>query len=392
MDQASKRLIRENVEHGVYMAGHWNVNKKALIQICSIDTLISRKEYPPAKLVVIDEADQATSKAYIDISNHYKEAFFLPVTATPYSDKSLKHIAQKIIQPIGFKELVEKGYLVAPKYYAPQKPDLIGVKVVKKEFENKELEQRMTTLTGGIVSHWKALSQNRATVCFAVSIKHSREICETFNASGIPAMHCDADTEDNLRDEIIKKLETGEIKVICNVGILCRGVDIPFLGCIIMARPTRSYNLFIQQLGRGTRTFPGKNDFIVLDHASNLIRHGFIDLEPAVALDGSLPKLKILVKTCQDCFLVYQGSHCPQCGPKEKEIEGRIPEIVAGSLEEVLVKEEDHILMFIRHAKKTAKVRGYKQSWVWYELIRRYGIEKAEPHLPFWFNQYRIAK
>src|SRR5574343_270990 len=44
VDQASKRLFHEKVNHGVLMANHWNKNPSAPIQICSIDTLITRQQ------------------------------------------------------------------------------------------------------------------------------------------------------------------------------------------------------------------------------------------------------------------------------------------------------------------------------------------------------------
>lgn len=56
VDQASKRLFREGVNHGVLMASHWNYRPQAPVQVCSIDTLISRNLRPDADLIIIDEA------------------------------------------------------------------------------------------------------------------------------------------------------------------------------------------------------------------------------------------------------------------------------------------------------------------------------------------------
>jgi hypothetical protein len=55
VDQASDRLSRENVPHGVHMANHWRRMPDEPIQVCSVDTLFRRKIVPKAHLVVVDE-------------------------------------------------------------------------------------------------------------------------------------------------------------------------------------------------------------------------------------------------------------------------------------------------------------------------------------------------
>lgn len=392
VEQASQRLFRERVEHGVRMNMHWNRNYGALVQVCSIDTLISREQFPEAGMVVIDECDQATSNGYIKLASHYEKAFFLGVTATPYTSKSLKHIANAVVQPITTQELINRGYLVPPRYYAPSEPDMSGVRVQNDEFVAAQVFERMGTITGDIVGHWQKLGQNRPTICFAVNIKHSHQICDLFNAQGIPTEHCDADTSDSERKAILRRLENGTTKVVCNVGILCRGVDMPYVSCIVMARPTRSYNLYIQQAGRGTRPHSNKSDFLLIDHAGNVPRHGFITVEPPVELDGSNKKARVKefrVVICKKCFLAYQGKDCPDCGPLEANARNNEIEIEPGNLKELVVKEEDPILQFILHSKRIAKQKGYKPGWVWHKLVEKFGFEAVQSYLPKWFIHHQ---
>lgn len=391
VEQASQRLFREKVEHGVRMAGHWNRNYGARVQVCSIDTLIARQDFPKAKLVVIDEADQATSEGYRKLAEHYSDSFFLPVTATPYVNKSLRHIADAIVHPVSIQELIDQGYLVPPRYYAPSAPDLDGINIVNNDYQSSQLESRMGALTGDIVAHWQKLGEGRPTVCFAVNVHHSHTLRDLFISKGIEAEHCDADTPDFCRKAILKRLESGQTKVVCNVGILCRGVDMPFLGCVIMARPTRSYNLYIQQAGRGTRPCDGKRDFILLDHAGNVPRHGFITVEPPADLDGNKSKKKfetgVGVKICKQCYLAFQGFHCPDCGPTAETTREEI-QVQEGQLQEIVVGEEDPVIQYIAHCKQLAKRRQYKSAWVWHQLIKRFGTDVAAPYLPSWFVQH----
>lgn len=320
VDQASKRLFREGVTHGVLMAGHWNYRPMAPIQIASIDTLIARRLRPKADLIVIDECHQAISQGYKVFLEDYPEAYVVAVTATPYSHKSMRHIADFMVHPISVQELIDMGYLVPPRYFAPSNPNLSGIKVSRStgDYMADQLAELMdkSAITGDIVEHWKRLGEGRPTLCFAVNIEHSKHLAEQFVKSGVRAVHCDADTPEVKRDEIIHQLEKREIDLITNVGIFCTGVDIPPIGCIIMARPTKSYNLYIQQAGRGTRPYAGKRDFILLDHAGNVCRHGFLTDEPEPNLDGIKSEPTVegpKPRTCKECFAITVNFPCPIC-------------------------------------------------------------------------------
>jgi superfamily II DNA or RNA helicase len=339
VDQASRRLFRESVNHGVMMASHWNRRPQAPIQICSIDTMHARGSTPDAKLIIIDECDQATSDAYKLFLDKYPDAFVVGVTATPYTSQPLNHIAQVIVRPISMKELVARGFLVKPRYFTSgQQPDLSGVKTSKGDYVQSQLAQAMdkSTITGDIVSHYLRIGESRPALCFAINVAHSCHIVAQFNAAGVAAVHCDADTPEAERERAIEQLQSGQIKVISNVGIFGRGVDIPCVSCLILARPTKSYNLYVQQVGRGTRTHPGKSDFIVLDHGGNVPRHGCVMDEPDANLDGKQPKFISEVSTCTQCYAVYKRGEecCPECGYKVPPQERSGPIFVDGDLEE----------------------------------------------------------
>lgn len=319
VDQASKRLFKEGVSHGVMMSSHWNFRPTLPIQICSIDTLMARNWRPfkgQKPLIVVDEAHQAVSEGYREFFVDYPDAFIVSVTATPYSSKSLEHVAQEIVHPVTVQELIDTGFLVAPRYYAPAEPNVSKVKVSKStgDYVQSELAEVMDkgSITGDVIHHWKKLAGNRPTVCFCVTVEHSKHVAAQFNEAGIRAEHCDAETPEAEREAIIKRLEAGETKVITNVGILCTGVDIPCLGVIILARPTKSYPLYIQQIGRGTRPFQDKDHFLVLDHAGNVTKHGFITDEPEPNLKGrKLFDSGSRVLRCKGCFAIVEEFPCP---------------------------------------------------------------------------------
>lgn len=392
VEQAHERLVREGVHHGVMMANHWNFRPTEKIQICSIDTLRSRGIIPNCKLLVLDEADTLCGKGDSDFIKKFGDVHILAVTATPYVARSMRHIAQTIVHPATFQDLVDLGYLVRPRYYSLSIPDLTGIKIVKGDYQNEALEAVMSkkAIMGDIVSHWKRLGQNRPTICFAVSIAHSHSIVDSFNAAGIKAIHVDADSTDAQRNEVIKALENGTVQVVSNVGIFCRGVDIPAASCLIFARPTASRNLFVQQAGRGTRpTVTGdtqderiakikdsvKPDFLILDHAGNVTRHGLISEEPEINLDGTNSERSKSPKTCSNCFAVFYGLHCPECDTlNEVESRRRIIEQVAGELSELNI---DSPVFYLNYLKRERKKNGYHWGWIFHRFREKYGDELA---------------
>lgn len=394
VDQASQRLFREGVSHGVMMAGHWNFKPSMPVQVCSIDTLISRGLKPRADLIIIDEAHLAQSGGYKEfLAQYHSGTFVVSVTATPYSDKGLAHIAQKIVHPISMQELIDQNYLVPFRYFAPSEPNLDGVKVdyKTKDYANKELETRMVAgqLTGKIIEHWKSIAEDRPTILFAVNVHHSKILVEQFNASGIVSEHCDADVPDKQRNETIKRLENGKTKVVCNVGIFCTGVDIPCLGAIVMARPTQSYNLFIQQAGRGTRICPetGKQNCILLDHAGNIKRHGFPTMEPEVNLDGKITgeKGELESKICKNCFCVYRGKICPECGVAPPAEEPKEIVETEDKLEEISITAKTPIEQWLEYLTIQRRKTNRKQAWIYHKLLEKFSWNESLPYLPKWF-------
>lgn len=389
VEQASQRLFREGISHGVIQGSHWNKNYNAPISLCSIDTLIARGERPPADLIVIDEAHLATSDKYKEVLNHYSRSYIVAVTATPFTRDSMEHLAEAIVHPVTMQGLIELGYLVPARYYAPSTPDLKGVRTVNGDYVLDQLQDRMAPLTGDIVQHWKQLSENRPTICFAVNIQHSLALVEQFRSAGIGAEHIEAKTSQKERNEAIQRLKDGKIKVLSNVGILCTGVDLPFVSCLLMARPTQSYNLYVQQAGRGTRISPetGKKDFIILDHAGNVLRHGLIQDEPEVELAGIKVEYRgPQMHTCEKCYTIFTGEVCHACSairiipPSTAIVDLEVEDGILESLRELPKAAE--ISLFIRRQKELAKRRGYHHRYVYHKVREAYGDDVADAAFP----------
>jgi superfamily II DNA or RNA helicase len=412
VDQASQRLMREEVPHGVIMAGHWNYKPTERIQVCSIDTIHRRKIKLEASMIVIDEAHMAASRSYRELIDMYPDAFFLSVTATPYVKAGLKHLADHVVHPISVEKLMEQGYLVRPRYFSfPTDINLDDVEIDKKTGDYNQVQlgeavNKSATLCGDIVTHWLKHARGRPTIAFAVNVRHSKAIANRFKDAGIQAEHIDADTPEDERRWVLQGLREGKIKVVSNVGILCTGVDIPEVSALILARPTQSKNLFIQQVGRGSRPYNNKSDFVVLDHATNVMKHGPIEDEEPCQLEGhgKVPKIKGSMTKCPKCFCVFDkkiyGKSCPgiilddngdekPCGFEFIEIVDSVEPTEKSS---GVINDTSKILVEITQPKDffssrlrqdldrlitIAIEKNYKPGYVWHKIKDSHGLTKA---------------
>ena len=145
-----------------------------------------------------------------------------------------------------------------------------GVRATAGDLNCNELGDLLNTEEGNgmVIDFWMDYAQNRnRTLAFCADIAHVRGLADTFADAGIPAAGIDSNMDMQERTEILQLFRDGEIRVLCNCGILTEGFDMPELDCIILARPTTSELLLRQMIGRGTRIFPEKKDCLIMDVA-----------------------------------------------------------------------------------------------------------------------------
>ena len=381
----SERLSRYKIDHSVFMAGDYRFDRRKKIQVASLDTMISRNEFPFSDvqcLVVADEAHRDYEKLY----SRYPIQYILGLTATPYSDVSTY---EDYVCPIEPYELRDLGFLVPDKIYAPHVVDVSSLKIVAGDFKRDQVEQLVTNgeIVGNVVGDYIEYGESRAAVCFAVSVEHSKQLRDAFNEQGIKAVHCDANSTDEERKKAKEGLENGSIKVVCNVDIFSVGWDCPSVSCVILARPTWSLIWYLQAIGRGLRSFLGKRDCIILDNAGNVFRHGTpyrpreISLEKPEKGKKKSYKIDEAVRTCLECYAVYESKLivCPYCGatPPQREIkkiEGKLA-LYNESEEEKLERKKKEAQTAYHKLIWVARKRHLPKAWIKTEIEKKYGKE-----------------
>lgn len=334
IDQTVRRFTEYGIDPydiSIIWQNHPSFNPSKNLQIASADTLIRRDMPENIDLIIYDEAHLRR----VGLLKEFEkiDSRILGLSGSPFS-KWLGNYYEVMLKPATMKELISIGDLSSYEFYAPVIPDLSNVKTQSTtlgvDYNETDLDRIMcgSDLIGNIVQNWLENGENRATICFCVTVNHANFVMLEFNKQGVPAEVMTAKTPHEERQRIVNRFELGITKIIVNVGVLVAGFDSD-VRCIIYARPTKSEIRWIQCLGRGLRNADGKDKCIIFDHSGTVHRLGFpddIEYEFLFDTDTGMKKSALvrkqseekLPKECPSCKYVKPTGvyECPKCGFK----------------------------------------------------------------------------
>jgi len=251
--QAWETFHRHGLTSGIIMAGV-APNYALACQIGSVQTMIRRK-LPDADYVFIDESHHAMDDNSYGklLKESFPDAKVIGVTATPYrlGGKGFTKIFDCLIESLQLAEGIDQGFLVPLRYFACTSPDMRKVHLSAGDYKEDEAVKAMELVP--IVDSYLEHAKGKCGICFAINVSHSRKIVDQYLAAGIRSEHVDANTPNDIRAAVFKRLKERVTQVVVNVGIATEGVDIPNIDFVQCARPTKSLSLFFQMIGRGTR-------------------------------------------------------------------------------------------------------------------------------------------
>lgn len=316
------------------------------VTIASVATLARRSEAPDATLVFADEAHLYCANSFRRVLGAYQDsgARVVGLTATParLDGQGLGSLFETVIQGPSTESLIRDGWLVPVRTFAPTGPWWDSVRLRGGDFAADELAEAASAVVRDVAARWRSLGgPARPTLVFASTKAHARELAEEFSGLDVgPAEVITDDTPAATRRSVRDRIEAGALRVVVTVGVLGTGFDAPSVSCIVMARPTLSWALYLQQGGRGLRTAPGKADLLLVDCAGNSLRHGLLTKPFEVNLEGLTRKHRRAtagLSTCRKCFRVYEATEpqCPGCGASRpagavravREVDGQLVEL-----------------------------------------------------------------
>ncbi len=295
IEQPSDDMVKHGIAHGIIISDY-TPQLHHRIQLATIQSL-ERATYPatpadcpPADLIIIDEA-HANSDSYIRLLKYYPAAKVVLLTATPVggSGKTLIQdgYAEAMHEGVRNSALIQMGFLLPTRVFAPSEPDLTGVRISKREeYSEAGLGKRIAEVTcfGNVFDEWAPFA-DRQTIVFSPSIAYANGLVhpdqgDSFYARGIPAAVLTSKLKTKERDEVLGKFRDGEIKILVSVDMLREGFDCPNVSCAIDLQPNNQLRTYWQKVGRIKRPFPGQEHAIYIDMAGNSWKFPHPDDDP----------------------------------------------------------------------------------------------------------------
>ena len=224
--------------------------------------------------LIVDECHHAAANTYQKIFTYFHPKFILGLTATPErSDgEDMLELFQNVAHKMDLKTAVERGILVPIRCVRVKTNiDLTDVRINGIKYNSQDLESKLFIPERNqlIVDTYLRYVNGKKTVIFCASVDHAAEIAKLLRDNGVKAEAVSGRDRVEVREKILKDYETGSTNVLCACDLLNEGWDSPHTTVLFMARPTMSKTIYLQQLGRGTRRCPGKEDLLVVDFVDN---------------------------------------------------------------------------------------------------------------------------
>jgi len=416
IDQTIETLEALGV-HCSALQGDRDYDPTALVTVASLQTIASRLRTGQSLTEMMGEkhllfADEshvtAFDKIYPDLENFVlgNGGFCIGMTATPWRLSKRQWLGQKYdraIQGPQPPDAIKLGAVVPCRGFRLGGVfDFDQLKVSNGDYTLDSIAQQATQPAAlkFIVSEWRRLASDRPTLMVGATVEQARQTALAFESKGIKTALIVGETPHQERLNIFAQVNSGEVQVVCSVGCLTAGFNLPAISAIVYVRATKSRALFFQTAGRGSRPAPEKTDFLLLDFGGNLKRFG----NPMGHQNYDISETKKQgaehdpYKECPDCHaeVLNFAKFCPHCGYEfGSEDEDDISEAFENGLTEFVDKTTKEQISNIRRWRKEAYRVGaspdsaiskfydrYRQNppseWLRYACLRRNASQKSK--------------
>lgn len=315
--------------HGIIQADNPRFALYRPFQIASAQTIDRRGITDDFGVIVVDECHTvygATTEMLLKT-----KAKVVGLSATPFT-KGLGKTFSRVINAATMDELVTLGVLTPLRTRSCKTPDMKGAKTKGGEWTPGDAGKRGMEIVGDVVREWLEHAENRKTIVFGPTVAHASALMEQFKTAGVRAELFTGKTPDEERKTLLDEYRKPDssIRILISVEALAKGFDVPDVGCVVDCRPLRkSLSTFVQMVGRGLRSSPGKTECLLLDHSGNVVRfadafsdlyfNGLAELDAGERLDQEVRKDEDHpAKACPSCGFTPCGKRCIRCGFEAK--------------------------------------------------------------------------
>lgn len=272
--------LNPHIVHGV---NQYDKNHKVLVS--TIQTASKRDINPD--VIIIDEVHYGFEGKMIErLIENKPNTRIIGLSATPY-DKNGEQLKgfELILDKYDLKYMVENKHLVNIESHVLTKiRKLETVKITGGDYNIQELSKIVCnnqTILEIVGSTAEYILKYKKAIVFAVDINHAELLTKAYQNEGFAAkvLHSKLNKED-IQIEI-RRFKDGQTKILVSVLMLTTGFDVPDVDVAVVARPTKSQNLYKQMVGRVLRTDEksNKTHALLLD-CGNVIENLGMPLDP----------------------------------------------------------------------------------------------------------------
>lgn len=329
--------------------------------IAMVETLNSRLKKDQNYITGIDLiiTDEAHILCFEKIWDYFTGVKILGFTATPIINKlrtilideveytepyTLSELYDNIIVGVSIQELIDLGYLVQDVNVVLD-IDISGLKETSSNpdgYTNKSIDEVYNTHLSleTLLKGYEKYAVGKKTLVFNGTVKNNKLVNFMFLLNGYNSkMYDSVNNTTDEREEIVNWFTNTPDAILCNVGVFTTGFDVVDIEVIILNKATKSFGLFIQMVGRGSRITDKiyKDSFTVIDGGHNIERFGRwsanVDWRKLFFPQGRKLKRKrdlLNIWVCKSCgaLNIMGETVCSECG-KEKMLNDRKQKIGA---------------------------------------------------------------
>jgi len=247
--------------------------------------------------LLVDEVHHAGAESYRRVLDHFEPRFTLGMTATPERTDGFNVFEMfdfNVPYEIRLGRALESDMLAPFHYYGVADAVFEDGSTVKVEdgLDRLVSKVRVDHVLAALDRYGQAgLSPKGLIFCSRVDEAQALSLAlngASFRGARLRTVALSGVNSTSEREAAVARLESGELDYILTVDIFNEGVDIPAINQVVMLRQTQSSIVFVQQLGRGLRKYPGKDYIVVIDFIGNYANNFMIPI--ALFGDDSLNK------------------------------------------------------------------------------------------------------
>ncbi len=264
-------------KYGIDYLGHFDNIILDEVQVLIFQKVFEKYEYK--KLIGFTGTPVLNKKKYTTIDGvEYIEPF------------TLSEIFDCLLQGMDTQNLIDLGFLVQDYNIVLNLPNFDKLKESSSSPDGYTLDSLNTVYSNSaslriLREAYITYAKGKKTLLFNASTKINKKVYNNFKKLGLNVKMFDTVNETDInpdtkepytRKEIIEWFRNERDAVLINTNVFTTGFDVSDVEVIIVNRATKSLSLWIQMVGRGSRTTEViyKDKFTVIDLGQNIHEHG----------------------------------------------------------------------------------------------------------------------